>query len=116
MRRFDAGRWPSESESLAIHFAPRREMIVVAAADGSPRAYLNECKHLPIPLDSGTRRFLNAQKTHLVCLTHGATYRVDTGLCVGGPCQDQTLTRFDTEVEAGRLYVLLPEYLFFSAP
>lgn len=116
MQRLDAGAWPPERSSQAIRFAPRREIVIVAASDGTPRVYLNECQHIPIPLDSGTRRFLDVLKTHLVCLTHGATYRVDTGECVAGPCDGDHLTRFDSEVIDGRLYVSLPEALFTTVP
>lgn len=68
-----------------------REVLVLATADGSPRAYLNVCEHLPVPLDGGTREFMNRAGTHLMCGTHGALYRLEDGYCIEGPCQGATL-------------------------
>ena len=111
MLRIDAGIWPNENDSFVIRIAPKRELVIVRGTDGAPRAYLNECQHIPIPLDSGTRRFLDVLRTHLVCLTHGATYRVDTGECVAGPCDGDVLTRFEVEVAEGNLWVFVPEHV-----
>lgn len=111
MPRFDAGPWPNDEDSHVIRFAPRREALIVRASDGAPRVFLNECQHIPIPLDSGTRRFLDKKRLHVVCLTHGATYQIDTGLCVAGPCTGDTLVRLPAEVVDGRLVFEVPEAL-----
>ena len=116
MRRLDGGPWPSEHASFVIRIAPRRDVVVVHGTDGRPRAFHNVCQHIPIPLDSGTRRFLDVLRTHLVCLTHGATYRVDTGECIAGPCEGDTLTQYEVEVVGGRLYVFVPDADPFDDP
>jgi nitrite reductase/ring-hydroxylating ferredoxin subunit len=85
-----------------------REAIVLADDGGIPRAYLNLCRHLPIPLDAATRRFL-ATDGMLQCLTHGARYRVEDGLCVSGPCRGASLYALQLHVEDGTLFVLDPE-------
>ncbi len=69
-----------------------REAIVVTLHDGSRRAYLNLCRHLPVPLDGGSREFLSPDGRYLVCGTHGARYRLDDGVCVDGPCTGTRLT------------------------
>jgi nitrite reductase/ring-hydroxylating ferredoxin subunit len=82
------------------------EALVLRDREGQVRAYRNLCKHLPIPIDSGSRRFLAPDGTHLLCRTHGATYRPEDGLCIEGPCQGDSLDAFAVDEEDGVLYVV----------
>ncbi len=84
-----------------------REALVLLGADGEPRAYLNRCRHLPIPLDSGSRQFLTHDGEHLLCGTHGALYRRDDGVCVAGPCLHLALEKLTILEENGVLFLLL---------
>lgn len=72
---------------------------------GTVVAYRNLCRHLPVPLDGGTGRVLSADRTHLVCATHGATYRLRDGYCVQGPCEGLSLWRLQVREDRGDLYV-----------
>jgi nitrite reductase/ring-hydroxylating ferredoxin subunit len=97
---------------LTVQLAPGgdgrpREAIVLVDHGGIPRAYLNMCRHLPIPLDAATRRFLIDGQ--LQCLTHGARYRLEDGLCVAGPCRGASLYALQLQIEHGVLFVLDPE-------
>jgi nitrite reductase/ring-hydroxylating ferredoxin subunit len=80
-----------------------REAIVLIDADRTPRAYLNQCCHLPIPLDAGSRQFVVGGE--LMCVTHGARYRLEDGLCVAGPCRGDRLTKLDLFVDGEALFV-----------
>ncbi|MFT3922469.1 MAG: Rieske 2Fe-2S domain-containing protein [Myxococcales bacterium] len=82
-----------------------REALVLLGSDGEPRAYLNECRHLPIPIDLGSRRYLTQDKRHLLCGTHGALYRLDDGVCVTGPCLSLALDALKLIEEDGVLYI-----------
>lgn len=84
-----------------------REALVLLGSDGEPRAYLNRCRHLPIPLDAGSRQFLSLDGEHLLCGTHGALYRRDDGLCVAGPCVHLVLEKLPIVEENGVLFLLL---------
>ncbi|MCG8557337.1 MAG: Rieske (2Fe-2S) protein [Proteobacteria bacterium] len=88
---------------------PLREALVVRDSHGQPRAYLNTCKHLPIPLDGGTGDYLSEEGRYLLCSTHGARYRLEDGYCVDGPCEGESLDSLAVEVEGGQLYVLEPD-------
>lgn len=68
-----------------------REAIVLRDRAGVARAYVNRCRHLPVPLDGGSRDFLGPDGAHLLCGTHGALYRPEDGLCVEGPCESERL-------------------------
>ena len=82
-----------------------REAMVLLGNDGEPRCYLNECRHLPIPIDMGSKRYLTQNKQHLLCGTHGALYRLDDGVCVTGPCLSLALESIPLIEEDGVLYV-----------
>lgn len=82
-----------------------REALVLLTPTGELRAYLNRCEHLPIPLDGGSREFLDPSGTHLRCGTHGALYRLGDGLCVHGPCRGRSLARLPVRVEDGVIEV-----------
>lgn len=89
-------------------FGLPREAIVLRDDAGIVRAFVNACRHLPIPLDSGSREFFDVEERHLLCNTHGALFRKDDGMCVHGPCKGMPLIALELIEEAGVLYVLEP--------
>jgi len=64
-----------EQESILLYFGP----------DGY-RAWLNVCPHAGRRLDFAPGRFLRDQG-RLVCAAHGASFELDRGQCVAGPCR-----------------------------
>ena len=75
---------------------------------GSFHAYVNSCRHLITPLDFLRHQFFTEDGRHLVCLTHGALYEPDTGLCVDGPCQGLSLRALPVRVESDEIVVGCP--------
>ena len=55
--------------------------------DGQVYAYLNQCAHVPMEMDYQPNRFFDSTGRFLMCATHGAIYRPETGECRGGPCR-----------------------------
>lgn len=55
--------------------------------EGQPHAYLNRCSHVAMEMDFQPDRFFDDSGQWLLCATHGAVYRPDTGECAGGPCR-----------------------------
>lgn len=74
-----------------VRFATPRGEAFVVRYRSQVRAYLNLCRHRPMPLDMNDSRFFSLDGHHLVCSTHGAHFRADNGLCVLGPCPGQKL-------------------------
>ena len=89
------------------HLKRPREALVLLGKDGLPRAYLNRCRHLPVPIDGGSREFLTPDGDHLLCGTHGALYRIDDGVCTAGPCPNVALFSLRLEENDGWLYVVV---------
>lgn len=55
--------------------------------EGQVHAYLNRCTHVAMEMDYQPDRFFDDTGQWLLCATHGAAYRPDTGECAGGPCR-----------------------------
>lgn len=82
------------------------EGILLKMDDGSVRAFKNECRHLPMRLDDREPRELwDPTGRYIVCSSHGARYRPDTGLCVGGPCEGSHLRTLPVEIRDGVVYL-----------
>jgi len=54
---------------------------------GRVHAYLNRCAHVAMEMDWQPDRFFDDTGQWLLCASHGAAYRPDTGECAGGPCR-----------------------------
>jgi len=60
--------------------------LIVLRQGGRAFAYHNECPHAGRNLDYAPGRFL-VRDGRLICAAHGATFAVDSGACLGGPCR-----------------------------
>ena len=79
---------------------------------GQVYAYLNRCTHVAMEMDYQPDQFFDDTGRWLLCATHGAAYRPDTGACVGGPCRGGlvsiALTESDGVVHWHTAYNLRP--------
>jgi nitrite reductase/ring-hydroxylating ferredoxin subunit len=71
---------------------------------GRVHAYLNECQHIPVELDFNEGDFFDLSRQYLICATHGAYYRPDSGLCLGGPCKGRQLKKLSVTEEDGGIW------------
>lgn len=73
--------------------------------EGRIHAYLNRCAHVAMELDWQPGQFFDAQRSWLVCSTHGALYDPAGGRCAGGPCAGRGgLLKLEVEERDGRLW------------
>lgn len=77
--------------------AGERESILLTCSEPTLRAWLNVCPHQGRRLDYAPGKFLFDGET-LVCAAHGATFRLDDGLCIAGPCRGQSLREVSVRV------------------
>ena len=79
---------------------------------GQVYAYLNRCTHVAMEMDYQPDQFFDDTGRWLLCATHGAAYRPDTGACAGGPCRGGlvsiALTESDGVVHWHTAYNLRP--------
>jgi nitrite reductase/ring-hydroxylating ferredoxin subunit len=81
-----------ETESLILH----REGDRV-------RAWLNICPHAGRRLDWAPGQFLKSRDGLLVCAVHGASFELQGGGCVAGPCRGDHLRAVRVSVVDGRI-------------
>ena len=79
---------------------------------GQGYAYLNRCTHVAMEMDYQPDQFFDDTGRWLLCATHGAAYKPDTGACAGGPCRGGlvsiALTESDGVVHWHTAYNLRP--------
>lgn len=83
--------------------------LFVARQDGGVGIYRNSCPHLGIPLEWQADRFLDDEGQYIQCSTHGALFRIDTGLCVSGPCVHEYLEAIPFSIREGVIWLELDE-------
>lgn len=76
--------------------------------DSGVFVYLNECPHLGVNLDWQEDQFLDSEGHLIECATHGALFEIDTGQCISGPCQGDSLTVIPHRIEDGMIVVDKP--------
>lgn len=65
--------------------------------------YRNSCPHLGLQLNLMPDQFLDYDKRYIQCTSHGALFKIDTGLCIAGPCPNQYLETLPCKVENGEV-------------
>jgi len=66
-------------------------------------AYLNRCTHVAMEMDWQPDRFFDDTGQWLLCASHGAAYRPESGQCAGGPCKGG-LIRIDLSEAPGVVF------------
>ena len=84
-----------EAEALFLGFLVRRGDVVTG--------YVDRCPHAGMPLAMVEDRYLTREGDLILCASHGALFRLEDGLCVGGPCAGRRLTSWPVRVEAGQI-------------
>jgi len=79
----------------------------VVRFEGQPRAFLNQCGHVPVELDWQEGEFFDDSRLYLICSTHGALYHPADGQCVGGRCAGRGLIPLPVVERDGHVYLLL---------
>ena len=73
---------------------------------GVAQGYINQCAHVPVPLDWQEGDFFDLTKHALICATHGAQYAPETGLCELGPCKGKSLQKLAVSEHGGNVYLI----------
>lgn len=97
------------SNGFLVETGPGRFGAMVIRKAGRVFVYINSCPHVGAPLDLKPGQFLNRERSHILCTTHGALFRIDDGYCVSGPCAGASLMALGAEVRDGAIYITLPK-------
>ena len=67
------------------------------------RAWLNICPHAGRRLDWAPGQFLKSKDGLLVCAAHGASFELQGGECVAGPCRGEALRAVPVSIREGQV-------------
>jgi nitrite reductase/ring-hydroxylating ferredoxin subunit len=76
------------------------ESVILLRHGEHVSAWLNICPHAGRRLDWAPGKFL-ISRGMLVCAAHGASFNIDSGECMGGPCRGESLRAVPVRVEQG---------------
>jgi len=77
----------------------------VVRRGGSVFGYIDRCPHAGWPLAMTPDRYLTREGDLILCAGHAALFRMEDGLCIGGPCGGRRLTPWPVRVAAGEVRV-----------
>lgn len=98
-------------EDEAKGFGPfdgSRRKIIVVRRNGVLHGWLDACPHYSTGTPMAWKKdgYLNGDRSHLTCHSHGALFTIETGECVLGPCLGQKLTAVKLSVsDEGEIFV-----------
>ena len=81
------------------------ESLVLYRQDDDVRAWINVCPHAGRRLDWAPGQFLKSKDGLLVCAAHGASFELQRGECVAGPCRGESLREVPVEVRDGAVWL-----------
>ena len=79
------------------------ESLILHRSGASVRAWLNVCPHAGRRLDWAPGKFLKSKEGHLICAAHGASFELQRGDCIAGPCRGDSLRAVEVEVRDGQV-------------
>jgi nitrite reductase/ring-hydroxylating ferredoxin subunit len=82
--------------------AGRFHGFVVRRGD-TVHGYVDRCAHMALPLAQQLDQYLTPDGSLIQCSWHGALYRIEDGLCVGGPCTGARLQPWPVTVIDGTI-------------
>jgi nitrite reductase/ring-hydroxylating ferredoxin subunit len=81
------------------------ESLVLYRDGERVRAWFNVCPHAGRRLDWAPGQFLKSREGLLVCAAHGASFELQGGECVAGPCRGESLRPVEVEVREGAVWL-----------
>ncbi|QND78654.1 Rieske 2Fe-2S domain-containing protein [Pseudoxanthomonas mexicana] len=81
------------------------ESLILYRLGDEVRAWLNVCPHAGRRLDWAPGQFLKSKDGHLVCAAHGASFELDRGDCIAGPCRGDALRAVQVQLRDGEVWL-----------
>jgi nitrite reductase/ring-hydroxylating ferredoxin subunit len=84
-KAFSLSRIDSSGESRPF------PIVVIRTHGNDYIGYVNACPHDGVWLNIGSGDFFTQDRAFLKCGRHGASFEIDSGLCIDGPCTGKSL-------------------------
>lgn len=92
-------------KDLAIGDGAERRYLMLFRRGDEVVCYDNVCPHQGRGLNLAPDRFYFTRVGWLMCAHHGASFDLDTGACVEGPCRGASLRPAGIEVREGIVWL-----------
>ncbi len=102
---------PGETRKFLLPTTGEPVEAFVVNFRGELYAWVNRCRHVALTMDWVENRFLDESGELIVCATHGALYRPDSGECIAGPPLGRMLIRVPLRIDGDRLIAAVPDGL-----
>jgi nitrite reductase/ring-hydroxylating ferredoxin subunit len=105
---------PGESRKFLLPIRGADEECFLINFNGEFHAYVNRCRHVPMPMDWMDNQFFAEAGRYLMCQTHNAYYEPGSGECIAGPSSacGKFLYRVPLEVKDDVIYANAPSEEF----
>lgn len=90
------------SRGFSSHLGP----VFAVKMDGEIFVYKNECPHLGVNLEFEADSFLDSEGRLIQCSMHGALFIINTGYCLSGPCQGESLSPVEFKIDDHQIVLL----------
>lgn len=94
-----------QARTLGYQFDDHEGFVVYSNA--GVFAYRNSCPHIGMNLEFSKNKFLDADSKYIQCSMHGALFTIDTGLCIHGPCLNQSLESMIVKVDNDQVLICI---------
>lgn len=94
---------PGEPAEVECRIAGVVESVIVLRDGAQVRAWRNVCPHAGRRLDWAPGKFLMSKAGQLVCAAHGASFELQGGQCMSGPCRGESLEAIAVDVRDGQV-------------
>lgn len=95
-----------ETRSFDVIIKRKKQSIFIIRKEDDIFAYINSCPHAKASLEWNDDEFLDKTKQHIICAMHGATFSIEAGNCLGGPCSGKGLEAANVRVIEGDVIFL----------
>lgn len=83
------------------------ESLILYRDGADVRAWLNVCPHAGRRLDWAPGKFLKSRDGLLVCAAHGASFELQQGECMAGPCRGDRLREVRLQLRDGAVFLAI---------
>jgi len=81
--------------------------LVLIKYEDSVRCYINNCPHQDVPLNEAYKIDVNPFEKTMKCSVHDAFFNIEDGLCIDGPCWDESLKSVAVKIDDnGDIYTI----------
>ena len=93
----------NHARSFVIELRAGRFHGFIVRQGEAVHGYVDRCPHMGLPLAQELDEYVAPGGEYLMCSWHGASFRIEDGYCVGGPCSDASLQPWPITVRDGML-------------